>query len=261
MKAEGNFMSAARMSRILRVGSSNNSPLPFLLDTRSASKALASRFSSRAPVAVRLKNKLDMNDTFIDASADAAPPERIVTNWRRFSSGLWRVPKGDISAAYCAEIFPKVRVFTHEGRVYTNCGGHCCGWIHEEKNCHRLIPVDEYRGPEPSQYTYEGREATYKGNIFRLGAKVIFVSSDPSVDEWRRLVRVLYADGGMFASHCTYLEFLDQRFKPESENGQTARLRELAEGNGRLMPRTREEMRRLLEGKICDRPQQAEFAL
>jgi hypothetical protein len=174
-------------------------------------------------------------------------PERIITNWRRFESGLWRVPEGDICAACCAESFPKVRVFTHEGRLYTNCGGCFGGAFLAEMNCHLLIPTDEYHGPEPRRYTYEGREAVYRGQVFRLGPKVVFVASDPTVDECRRQLRVMYADGGMFASRCTYLEFLDQRLSPNSENAQTARFKELAECGARLMPQTQEEMCRLLE--------------
>ena len=196
-----------------------------------------------------------------DSTVSEAPPERVITNWRRFSSGLWRVPEGDISAAYSAEIFPKLRVFSHEGRLFTNCGGHFCGSFHAEMGCYRLIPADEYSGPEPHQYTYEGREAAYKGQVFRLGPKVEFVTSDPTVDDWRHLLRVLYADGGMFASRCTYLEFLDQRYSPKSPNGQTARFKELAECGARAMPRTQEEMRRLLEGEPAEQPCQMDFAL
>lgn len=54
-------------------------------------------------------------------------PDKVVTHWRRFSSGLWRVPEGDISAAYSAESFPKIKVFTHEGKLFTNGGGHFSG--------------------------------------------------------------------------------------------------------------------------------------
>src|SRR5258706_14906561 len=138
-------------------------------------------------------------------------PRRVVTHWRRFSSGLWRVPEGDIDAAYCAETFPKVKVFTHESHWYTNCGGHFSGPIHAEKDCYQLIPADDYRGPEPRRYTYEGREAAYKGRGFRLGPKVQFVASDPTVEEWRHLLQVLYDDGSMFASRSTYPEFLANR--------------------------------------------------
>ncbi|HEV2328522.1 MAG TPA: hypothetical protein VGY56_07015 [Verrucomicrobiae bacterium] len=54
--------------------------------------------------------------------------QKIVTHWRRLSCGLWRVPQGDISVAYSAECFPKVRVFAHEGRLYTSSGGWALGW-------------------------------------------------------------------------------------------------------------------------------------
>lgn len=191
--------------------------------------------------------------------------ERIITDWRRFSSGLWRVPEGDIQAAYCADTFPKIKVFMHEGRLFTNCGGHFSGVIRAAADCYPLIPADEYRGPEPKQFTYEGREAAYQGRVLKLGLKVVFEASDPTVDEWRRALRVLYADGGMFAHGVTYLEFLDQRLTIRSENQKVAHLKELAECGSGSMPRTQSEMQRLLEGDAADsrtRPtQQMDFAL
>src|SRR3984957_8814265 len=75
-------------------------------------------------------------------------PANIVTHWRRFSSGLWRVPEGDISAAYSAESFPKIKVFTHEGKLFTNGGGHFSGPIAAGADCYLLIPANEYRGPD-----------------------------------------------------------------------------------------------------------------
>ena len=186
-----------------------------------------------------------------------------VTHWRRFSNGLWRVPEGDIAAAYCADTFPKINVFTHEGRLFTNCGCNYSKYIAAEVNCHLLIPPDEYRGAENVPYSYEGREAAYKGRVFKLGAKVLFVASDPTLEEWRHLCRVLYADGGYFASDCTYTEFVGNRFDPSSENGRAARFKELAECGARAMPRTQEEMRRLLAGEFTpeNQPQQIDFAL
>jgi len=175
-------------------------------------------------------------------------PPRVVTHWRRFSSGLWRVLEGDIQAAYSADTFPKIKVFTHEGRLFTNCGGHFSGPIRAASDCYPLVPTDEYHGPEPCRYTYEGREAAYQGEVFKLGPKVVFEASDPTVDEWRRLFRVLYADGGMFAHGVTYLEFLDQRLSPKSENERAAHFKELAECGSGTMPRTQAEMRQLLEG-------------
>lgn len=183
-------------------------------------------------------------------TAEASPlPERVVTHWRRFSSGLWRVPEGDIQAAYCADTFPKVKVFMHQGRLFTNCGGHFSGAVRASADCYLLIRADEYRGPEPRRYTYEGREAAYQGRVFKLGRKVVFSSSEPTVEEWRHLLRVLYADGGMFAHGVTYLEFLDQRVSRKSENERAAHLKELAECGIGLMPSTQAEMRRLLEGE------------
>ncbi|MDE3100140.1 MAG: hypothetical protein KGJ88_11765 [Verrucomicrobiota bacterium] len=190
-------------------------------------------------------------------------PPRILTHWRRFSNGLWRVPEGDIAAAYCADTFPKIKVFTHEGRLFTNCGCNYSNWFEAEVNCHPLIAPGEYRGAENVPYSYEGREAAYRGEVFKLGAKVLFVASDPTLTEWRRLIRVLYADGGYFVGHSTYAEFLADRFKLTSGNGVTTREMELAECAARRMPQTQEEMRRLLGGEssMTEERYQMRFAL
>jgi hypothetical protein len=45
---------------------------------------------------------LEHGTTTLPLSLDgvsAPQPERVVTDWRRFSCGLWRVPEGDIAAA------------------------------------------------------------------------------------------------------------------------------------------------------------------
>ena len=197
-------------------------------------------------------------------STESAPPSaRIITNWRRFSSGLWRVPEGDIAAAYSASILPKVSVFVHEGRWFTNGGCAFSKWLHAEASCYPLIPAEAFHGVEKVPYSYEGHEVAYRGKVFRLGAKVIFVASDPTVDEWRQSARVLYADGGYFTAHCTYTEFIGNRFDPSSENGRTARFQELAECGARAMPRTQTEMLLLLtqETGLTHQPQQIDFAL
>ena len=179
-----------------------------------------------------------------------AVPGRIVVHWRRFSSGLWRVPEGDIQAAYCADTFPKIKVFMQEGRLFANCGSHFSGAIRAAADCYPLIPADEYRGPEPRQYTYEGREAAYQGQVFKLGTKVVFETSDPTIGEWKHLFRVLYADGGYFAHGVTYLEFLNERLSPGSENEKAAHAMELADCGSTSMPQTRAEMRRLLDDDV-----------
>jgi hypothetical protein len=187
---------------------------------------------------------------------------RIVTSWRRFSCVLWRVGEGDISAAYSADTMPRVKVFSHESRLYTNGGGHS-KWLLAEVNAYPLIHPDEYHGPDNAPYSYEGKTVTFKGKTYRLGPKTVFVASDPTVDEWRHLCRVLYADGGYFASGCTYTEFIGNRFDPESVNGREARFKELAECGSKAMPRTQEEMRRLLESGTgsANQPQQIDFVL
>ncbi len=205
-----------------------------------------------------------MNSTLLISGKPAQLPERIVTNWQRFSSGLWRVPEGDIQAGYCADTFPRIRVFMHEGRLFTNCGGHFSDPVCAAADCYPLIPADEYRGPEPTTYTYAGREAAYQGRVFKLGRKVVFAASDPTIEEWRRLLRVLYADGGYFAHGVTYLGFLTERLSPKSENEGAAHFKELAECGSGSMPRTQGEMRRLLDGDAgsAQTPaQQMDFAL
>jgi hypothetical protein len=154
-------------------------------------------------------------------------------------------------------------VFTHEGRLFTNCGCNYSKTFETEANCYPLIPVDEYHGANCVPYSYEGREAAYRGNVFRLGAKVLLVSSDPTIDEWGHLLRVIYADGGYFVAGSEYGDFLVNRFDPGSPNGRTARLKEIAECAAKPMPRTQEEMRRLLarEIEITNQPKQIDFAL
>jgi hypothetical protein len=199
----------------------------------------------------------------INMDAPMPSPGRIVTHWRRFSMGLWRVPEGDIAAAYSASSLPKVSVFTHEGRLYTNGGCNCSKWLHAEVNGYPLIVADEYRGAESVPYSYEGHEVAYRGKVFRLGAKILFVASDPTVEEWRQSARVIYGEGGIFAADCSYTEFLGNRFDPQSENGRAARFKELAECGARPMPRTQDEMLRLLahETGAINQPQQIDFAL
>lgn len=187
-------------------------------------------------------------------------PTRVVTSWRRFSCGLWRLPQGDISEAYSAETMPQVKVFTHEGRPYTSGGG-CSKWAMAEAYAYPLVHPDEYRGPESAPYSYEGKTVTHRGKSFRLGPQTLFVATDPTIEEWRHLCRVLYADGGYFASGCSYTEFVDGRFTPDSTNGREAKFKELAECGARPMPRTQEEMCRLLAGEVINQPQQTNLAL
>jgi hypothetical protein len=182
----------------------------------------------------------------LDDPGSAIEPPRIVADWRRFSCGLWRLPRGDISAAYCADVFPRLKVFTHDGRLFTNGGSHFGRVIGGLADCFPLIPLHEYHGPESVQYSYEGAMGRYQGRQWRLGPKMIFESNDPAVAEWEWILRVLYADGGYFASGVTYREFLQDRLSPESPNERIAHGAELQLCERTPMPSTQGEMKRFL---------------
>ncbi|HEY3853880.1 MAG TPA: hypothetical protein VGO67_05760 [Verrucomicrobiae bacterium] len=110
-----------------------------------------------------------MNNNILVPSVARTWPDNIVTDWRRFSSGLWRGPEGDIQAAYSTESFPRVKVFTHSGGLFANTGGFFAGPVAGAANCYPLLPANDYHGPEPQSYTYEGREASFRGDVFKLG--------------------------------------------------------------------------------------------
>jgi hypothetical protein len=115
-----------------------------------------------------------------------------------------------------------------------------------------LIPANEYRGPEPRRYTYEGREACFRGEVFKLGPKVAFVATDATIEEWRQLFRTMYADGGWFARHSNYELFLNEDSRlPLSENARAALRLELT---GDLLAHSKQEMERLLNESGASQP-------
>ena len=175
-------------------------------------------------------------------------PPRITAHWRRFQSGLWRVAAGDIYQAYSASTMPRVAVFNHEGRLYTNGGISFSKWFDTEVNAYPLISMESYRGADSVPFSCEGRTVTHRKKPFRLGAKVIFVASDPTVDEWRKLIRALYADGGLFAADCTYAEFVGSRFESRSENGRAAAAQEL-NGQTNSVKQAVSELMRFVDGQ------------
>jgi hypothetical protein len=183
-------------------------------------------------------------DSFLSVAAERLPDE-IKADWRRFSCGLWRVPEGDIAAAYCADTFPQLKVFTHEGRLFTNGGCRHAGLFDSSADCYPLVPAEDYEGPEPARFTWEGREARFQGRAYKLGRKVRFVASAPPVEDCRRLLRVMYVDGGWFARFGTYGQFLAEGCsEPRTETGREA-LR--LEASGEFAAFTKDAMRRALE--------------
>lgn len=171
----------------------------------------------------------------------------ILVPWRRLAGGLWRVPKGDIADAYSADQLPRVRTFQHEGTTFT-CLSLSGRAFQLTARCYSLIAPADYHGPEPAGRSYEGREVLFRKQPQRLGAPVTFVASDPTVDEWRGLFRVLYADGGMFASGKTYAQLLDQWAHSihATPNEQAAARLELATGD---LPNTQDEMKARLSSR------------
>jgi hypothetical protein len=119
-------------------------------------------------------------------------------------------------------------------------------------DCYPLILLSDYRGPEPRRYSYEGLEAHYQSRKYKLGAKVVFAATDATVEEWRRLFRVQYADGGWFARQATYGLFLaEDRCTPKSENADEALRSELA---GDILGHSKEEMGQFLDETSAVRP-------
>ncbi len=137
-------------------------------------------------------------------AAQRAWPAEILVEPARLEMPIWGRSEGDICAAYCADKFPKVKTFLHDGQLFTNCGG----LAEESMQCYPLIPETDYQGPEPRQYSYEGRAVTYKGRSFKLGPQVKFTVRPRTLEEWTDLLRRQYAHGGYFASGKTYHEVL-----------------------------------------------------
>lgn len=135
---------------------------------------------------------------------------QITVNWRRLEMALWRTEQGDIDAAYSAESFPKVRAFQHQGQFYTNLGG----WAGHSARCHPLIPAAAYAGAEPARLpgprSREGERVTLAGKAYRLGPPVEFIGTDLTVEEWRWRLKVMYADGGVFAANKPYVQMLQE---------------------------------------------------
>ena len=184
-------------------------------------------------------------------------PEQVIVDWRRFSCGLWREAEGDIRAACRLEDFPKAHTFKHEGQLYVPCGMIFRGSLGAEAWCHPIIRPEDYRGPEPEERGYEGRAVSVNRETFRLGPKVVFKSSEPSVAEWRSHLKILYTDGGLFAAKPTYAAFLESLTPTGSLNHSEALSLEKAEfGN-----RDKEAIRTLLKPKSVDAFAQLSFEM
>ena len=163
-------------------------------------------------------------------------PREILIEPCRLACGLWGYKEGDIRVAYCADTFPKIKTFLHEGQLFTNCGG-----TSESMDCYPLISAEYYMGPERIPYSYEGSLVTWNHRACRLGPKVAFTIRERTVEEETDLLRRQYAHGGYFAAGKTYRQLLleFQRRDNVSENLVAAINAELARAK---LPTTQQEM-------------------
>jgi len=170
-------------------------------------------------------------------------PKRVIVEPFRLSWGLWGESKGDISAAYCADTFPKIRTFTHEGWLFATLAMSA-----DSADGYPLIPEAEYNGLGRKKYSHEGRTAIWKKQKFRLGPKVTFMIRERTCDEWIDLMRRQYAHGGAFASGKSYREVLISFSEEEgiSEANAAAIQIELGRSDS---PVTQSEMLKLLSNK------------
>ena len=184
-------------------------------------------------------------------------PESVTVDWRRFACGLWRDAEGDIRAACRLEDLPRAHTFKHEGQLYVPCGMVFRGSLGAEAWCHPIIRPEEYSGPEPQERSYEGRAITVNRETFQLGPKIVFMSSEPTVAEWRSHLKILYSDGGLFAAKPTYAVFLESLTPTGSLNHSEALSQEKAEF-GR---QDKEAIRSLLKPKSADAFAQLSFEM
>jgi hypothetical protein len=160
-------------------------------------------------------------------------PQEIIVEPSRLSSGVFGDAEGDISKAYCADTFPKIQTFTHEGRPYISTGG-----TNDTAFCYPLL--SGHRQIEAKPYSYEGKAVFLNRTPFTLGPKILFRSRERTVAEETDLMRREYAFGGHFVSGRTYRQLLEEWAEDSPSNLQTAIAQELAQDN---LPATQDEMR------------------
>ena len=163
-------------------------------------------------------------------------PEEIIVEPLRLETSLWGYPEGDISAAYCADTFPKIKTFRHQGQTFTNMGGD--GFY---AHCYPLLPITDGDCSEPVAHSREGNEVICQGQKYKLGPKVKFTVRERTLEEGVDLLRRQYAYGGYFASGKTYREVL-LNFRENDEIPQWEKAAIDAELARAELPQTQAEM-------------------
>lgn len=100
---------------------------------------------------------------------------------------------------------------------------------------------------------------TLAGKPYRLGPPVEFIGTDLTIAEWRWRLKVMYADGGLFAANKPYAQML-QEFQAggASPNEAEAIALELRESD---LPTTQEEMFESLAAKRSALPSRVQLDL
>jgi hypothetical protein len=147
----------------------------------------------------------------------------IVTDWRRFESGLWGYEEGDIYASYDPEKLDGDKLkrkrisktFQHDGGVWV-CGGLAfIGW-NTTAWASKLLPATAETKPYVTEFSHEGMIVEWKRGVYILGPRMVFVASEMTVDEVIEMCRRMYAHGGQFAARKTYRQMLAD-FKEDEE--------------------------------------------
>ncbi len=145
-------MAGAESSRILQVGSTHARRFRSSLSFPPPPRPSLLGFHAHHLFAARQNRNLNwikiMNSASLVPIEFPPLPPHLVIRWRCFSFGLRRVPEGAIQVACCVGAFPKVKVFTHAGRCYANCGGYFSGLICAVSDCDPRIPAGGHHGPK-----------------------------------------------------------------------------------------------------------------
>jgi hypothetical protein len=151
----------------------------------------------------------------------------IVTDWRRFESGLWDTVPGDIYKASsivqlsAAHNEPKKvsiisKVFEHEGGIWT-CGGYEWGNWRSVAIAFRLKPTATDTEGYRVEYSYEGFLVRWRGVLYILGPRTVFVASVMNEDEVRDLLRRMYAHGGSYAHGVAYKQMIAKFMESDND--------------------------------------------
>ena len=132
---------------------------------------------------------------------------KVLVPAERLDGGLW-LKEGGLSLRLSGmELLETVAMsFTHDNKSWVSIGS--SGSLYQSTaHCYELLPASLGTSAKVP-YSYEGEDIIVNGKPYRLGVKHEFVSLDPTVAQWSKLLHAMYSKGGMFTSGKTYHDFL-----------------------------------------------------